>query len=69
MDRRDIKPYDGWVPSRDAWIYEKGGSRARDPKTGRLWSEVARDRELDKPNEPTTVGVRILARLRFWQPH
>jgi hypothetical protein len=69
MERGTIKPYDGWTFSEEARIYEKGGSRARDPKTGKLWSEVSLDKEPDNTDRPTTVGARVLARLRFWQPH
>lgn len=68
MGSRDIKLDEERIPFQDAWIYEKGGiCRARDPKTGKLWSELGRDKESDAPDRPTTVGTRVLARLRFRQ--
>jgi hypothetical protein len=72
MESRDIRSDEKRIPFQDAWIYEKGGCRARDPKTGKLWSEVARDKASGKPDEadrPTGVGARVLARMRFWQSH
>jgi hypothetical protein len=46
-----------WTLSEDCWIFENRGiSRARDPKTGKLWSEIERERRKKPDGDRRSAG-------------